>query len=154
MSQLRRENFADHNQSYEQSAHEGHHSRKNMPGFIFAAFGGILGEYGNECGAQGGSSHQIVQEIGQSKSGVVGVGHGIGANLVRHGPLPEKSEQPTGQDAAHYDACGCENAAMNAGITHASYGRGFAEDRLARSSGHESKLYWMNPPYPLLYPLL
>ncbi len=150
MCQLWREDLADHDQDGQQSAHERHHRRKNLPGFVLAALGGVLGENWNERGAQGCSGHQIVQEIGQSERRIVRVGHGVRADLVRHGPLAKESEQPAGQDAAHYNACGSEYAAMNARIAHASNGRGFGGVRLARSSGRESKQHWTGTQLSLL----
>ncbi len=132
----------NHDQDRQKPAHEGHHGRENPPAFVLAAFGGILGEDGNECGAQGGSGHEIVQEIGQGEGRVIHIGHRVRADLVRHGPLAKESEQPAGQDAAHHNARGGENAAMNAGFTHSGNGRGFGGVRLERSSARESKLHW------------
>ena len=114
MCQLRRENLAEHDQPRQQRAHERHYRRENVPALVLAALGGIFGKNRNERRAQRGSGHQVVQEIGQRERRIVRVGHRVRAHLMRHGPLAKESEQAAGQDAAHHNSCGSEDAAMNA----------------------------------------
>src|ERR1700686_4740483 len=64
------------------------------------------------------------------------------SRAARSGPLAKKSEQTAGQDAAHHNPGGSEDAAVNAGCTHEGYGRGFSEVSLTCSRARESKLYW------------
>ena len=50
--ELRRKNFAGHHEGGKQQAHEGHDRGEDVPAFLFAAFGGVFGEDGNERDAQ------------------------------------------------------------------------------------------------------
>ena len=92
LAKLRGEDLAGDHKAREQQAHEGDHRGEDAPAFVFAALGGVFGEDGDESDAQRGAGDEIVQKIGQGEGRVVGVGHGVGADLVRHGPFAEKAE--------------------------------------------------------------
>src|SRR4029077_6540228 len=86
LSELTGKEFACEHESDEQDAHEGDYGGKDVPSLVFPVCGGIFGEDGNERDAEGRASDQIVEEIGKGEGGVIGVGHGIGADLVRYDP--------------------------------------------------------------------
>ena len=58
--ELRREDFAGEHEGDEQQAHEGHDGGEHVPAFVFAAFGGVLGEDGNERDTKRCAGNQII----------------------------------------------------------------------------------------------
>lgn len=111
---LRREDFRDAYEEDYQEAHEGHHGGKNVPGFVFLIFGDEFGEDRNESDAERTARDEVIQKIGQSEGGVVGVGDGVGTDLVGNGPFAQKSEQAAEQDARHDDTRGLDDLAIEA----------------------------------------
>ncbi len=83
-----------------------------MPAFVFALFGDVFGEDGNEGDAERASGDQVIQEIGEREGGVIGVGDGVGADLVGDGPIAEEAEHAAEQDAGHDDAGGRGDATV------------------------------------------
>ena len=118
LSELRSKEFASENESDEQDAHEGDDGRKDVPGLVFAVFGGIFRKDGNKRDAERRSRDQIVEEIGKGKGGIVGVGHGIGADLVRHYPFADETEHAAEQNPGHDDGGGGDDAAIYAQLAH------------------------------------
>ena len=139
--ELRGKDFAEDDQADQQEPHEGHDRGENPPGFVLAILGGVLGEDGNEGDAERGAGDQIIEEIGQGEGGVIGVGHGVRADLVGDGPLAKEAEDAGEQDSAHDDGRRGEDAAVNAGLRHVRHGRGFVVVRLESWEMRESKLY-------------
>ena len=135
--ELGRENFGERDQDDEDHAHHGHHGGKGAPAFVFAFFGDVHGENRDESYAERAACDQIIQEIGESEGGVVGVGDGVGADLVGDGPFAEEPENAAEQHAGHDDAGGGGDAAVKVvGRRHVGeYGRCFAGAGLGRMRG-------------------
>ncbi len=110
--------FACDHESDQEKTHEGHHGGKDVPALVFAAFGGIFGKDGNKRDAERRSRDQIVEEIGKGKGGIVGVGHGIGADLVRYHPFAYESQNAAEQNTGHDDGRGGDDAAIYARLAH------------------------------------
>ena len=95
------------------------------------SFGGILGEDGNEGDAEGGAGDQIIQEVGQREGGIVGVGHGVRADLVGDRPFADEAEETAEQDPGHDDGGGSDHTTVYAGLTRDA---GFTHDSLTRET--------------------
>ena len=116
--QLRRKDFAGEHEGDEQQPHEGHYRGEDMPALILAAFRGVFGEHWNERDAKGCAGDQIIEEVGKRESGVIGIGHGIGTNLVRYHPFAHESQDAAEQNAGHDDGSGGYDTAMEARLAH------------------------------------
>ena len=81
-----------------------------MPAFILAVLRDELGEDRNKGDAQRTSRHQVVQEVRQGESGVIGIGDGVRADLVGDGPIAEETQNAAGQHARHHNAGSLGNA--------------------------------------------
>ncbi len=85
-----------------------------MPGFILSIFRGKLRKNGNESDAERTPGNQIVQKIGEGESRDVSVRDGVGADLVREGPIAQKTEEAAEQNARHDNTGGLNDFAIQA----------------------------------------
>src|SRR5271155_1508339 len=122
--QMRGVDLAEDHQRNQNAAHHRDYRGENAPAFVFALFGDVFGEDGDEGDAERASGDQVVEEIGQSEGGVVGAGSSVGADLVGDGPIAEEAEDAAEQDASHDDAGGRGDATVEVvGRRHGDYGR-------------------------------
>ncbi len=118
--EMRGEDFAEDYQRDQDEAHHGDYRGKDAPAFVFALFGDVFGEDGDEGDAERAAGDQIVEKIGEREGGVVGAGGGVGADLVRDGPIAKEAEDSAEQDAGHDDAGGRGDATVEvSGRRHA-----------------------------------
>ncbi len=125
-----RKDFANDYERDQREAHHANHRRKNVPALVFRLLSDILGEYRDERDAQRTARDQVIQEIRQRKSGVVGISDGIRAHLMRDCPVAKKSENAAEQNARHYDSGGRKDAAMKSAGRHDRHGRWFVAAEL------------------------
>ncbi len=85
-----------------------------MPGFVFSILRGILRKNGNESDAERAPGNEIVQKIGEREGGDISVRDGVGADLVREGPIAQKTEEAAEQNACHDNTGGLNDFAVQA----------------------------------------
>src|SRR5271156_6537658 len=100
-NELGRENFSGSDECDQNKTHYGDYGGKGAPAFVFPFFGDVHCEDGNEGDAERAAGDQVIQKIRKCKGGVVGVGDGVGADLMRDGPFAEEAEHATEQNARH-----------------------------------------------------